>query len=129
MADDMVHYTMPPALLRFAGPAILVTINGRAGAALLDTGASASVIDLTFAQRLNLPTSGTHQTAGVTGAGQYPKFNATLNIPILGVALPSPIGGLPLRELGHPWDAIVGRDILCQYELTIDGKTGLIRFS
>ncbi len=42
--------------------------------------------------------------------------------------MPSPIGGLPLRAHGHPWDAIIGRDVLCQYQLTIDGKSGLIRF-
>lgn len=125
----MTQYTMAPDLLRFVGPAINVTVNGTVGAALLDTGASYSSIDLTFAEALQLPASGTHQTAGATGGGTYPNFDTTLYIPILDVAVPSPVGGLPLREYGHPWDAIIGRDVLCRYEISINGRTGLIRFS
>lgn len=125
----MAEYTMSPRLLRIAGPAIEVSVNGRVGVALLDTGASVSSLDITFAEALELPVSGTHRSTGATGEGDYPSFDASILIPVLGTTVPPPIGGLPLRAHGHPWDAIVGRDILCQYELTIDGKTGLIRFS
>ena len=124
----MVEYTMSPRLLRIAGPAIEVSVNGRVGVALLDTGASVSSLDITFAQALALPVSGTHRSTGATGEGDYPNFDATLFIPVLDVSVPSPVGGLPLRAHGHPWDAIVGRDILCQYEFTVNGETGLIRF-
>ena len=120
---------MSPRLLRIAGPAIEVAVNRKVGVALLDTGASASSLDITFAEALELPVSGTHRSTGATGEGDYPNFDASLVIPVLGIAVPSPIGGLPLRAHGHPWDAIVGRDVLCQYEFTVNGETGLIRFT
>ncbi len=124
----MVEYTMSPRLLRIAGPAIEVSVSARVGVALLDTGASISSLDITFAQALELPVSGTHRSTGATGEGDYPNFDATLLIPILDVTVSSPIGGLPLRAHGHPWDAIIGRDILCRYEFSVNGETGLIRF-
>ena len=97
--------------------------------ALLDTGASVSSLDITFAQALELSVSGTHRSTGATGEGDYPNYDAVLQIPVLDITVPSPIGGLPLRAHGHPWDAIIGRDILCQYEFTVNGGTGLIRFT
>ena len=120
---------MSPRLLRIAGPAIEVSVNGRVGVALLDTGASVSSLDITFAQSLELSVSGTHRSARATGEGDYPNYDAVVQIPVLGITVPSPIGGLPLRAHGHPWDAIIGRDILCQYEFTVNGGTGLIRFT
>ena len=120
---------MSPRLLRIAGPAIEVSVNGRVGVALLDTGASVSSLDITFAQALELSVSRTHRSAGATGEGDYPNYDAVLVIPVLGITVPSPIGGLPLRSHGHPWDAIIGRDILSQYEFTVNGETGLIRFT
>ena len=120
---------MSPRLLRIAGPAIEVSVNEIVGVALLDTGASVSSLDITFAEALELPISGTHRSTGATGEGDYPNFEASFQIPLLGVTIPSPVGGLPLRAHGHPWDAIIGRDILCQYEFTVNGETGLIRFT
>ena len=111
------------------GRAIEVSVNEIVGVALLDTGASVSSLDITFAQALELPASGTHRSTGATGEGDYPNFEASFQIPLLCVTIPSPIGGLPLRAHGHPWDAITGRDILCRYEFTVNGETGLIRFA
>lgn len=125
----MVQYNMSPRLLRIAGPAIEVSVNGRVGVALLDTGASVSSLDITFAEALELHISGTHRSTGATGEGSYPNFDAVLFISVLGITVPSPIGGLPLRAHGHPWDAIIGRDVLCQYEFSVNGETGLIRFT
>ena len=66
---------------------------------------------------------------GATGQGTYPQFQAELNIPILEYTVPTPIQGLPLRENDLPWIAIIGRDVLCHYEFTVNGQTGLIRFA
>ena len=120
---------MSPRLLRIAGPAIEVSVNGRVGVALLDTGASVSILDITFAEALELPVSGTHRSTGATGEGDYPNYDASLLIPVLDITVPAPVGGLPLRAHGHPWDAIIGRDVLCQYEFTVNGETGLIRLT
>lgn len=91
----MVEYNMSPRLLRIAGPAIEVAVNRKVGVALLDTGASVSSLDITFAEALELPVSGTHRSTGATGEGDHPKFDASLVIPVLGIAVPSPIGSLP----------------------------------
>ena len=95
----------------------------------MDTGASVSSLDITFAEALELPVSGTHRSTGATGEGDYPNYDASLLIPVLNATVPSPVGGLPLRAHGHPWDAIIGRDVLCQYEFTVNGETGLIRLT
>ena len=95
--------------------------------ALLDTGVYKSAIDTNLASDLQLPTRGTHETAGVTGSGEFPQFDAILEIPMLETAVPSPLRGLPLQILEHPWIAVIGRDALCQFEMLINGRTGLIR--
>ena len=125
-----VEYIIPPAEIMSEGPSILVEIGDETGLALLDTGASFSVVDIATAQSLRLPEDEeSHHAVGVTGAGTYPQFNVNLHIPLLGVSIPSPIPGLPLKENEHPWVAIIGRDVLCQYEFTVNGQTGLIRFA
>ena len=128
MITGPVQYRVSPELLRWDGPPIRVVVAGRGGLALLDTGAGISCIDIAFAASLKLSEQGTHEVTGATGTGEYPRFRADLYVPPLDVAVPYPIVGVPLRRMGHPWDAIVGRDVLCQFEMTISGKTGLIRF-
>ena len=125
----MVEYHIDPDYMRVLGPFILVQVGTGQGTALLDTGAYMSSIDIDFAQSLRLPEEGTHSTRGATGEGTYPQFRADLHIPMLETRIQPPIGGLPLKSLGHPWDAIIGRDVLCQFEMTVNGTTGLIRFT
>ena len=123
----MVQYYVSPESLLELGPYILVAVARTEGWALLDTGAYASAIDISFAFELQLPALGTHETTGATGVGEFPQFDAVLEIPLLEIAVPPPLRGLPLQTLGHPWAAVVGRDVLCQFELLINGRTGLIR--
>ena len=120
------YYVSPESLLEF-GPYIRVAVAGTEGWALLDTGAYASAINITLALNLQLPARGTHETAGATGSGEFPQFDAVLEIPLLETTVPSPLRGLPLQDLGHPWAAVIGRDVLCQFEMLINGRTGLIR--
>lgn len=96
--------------------------------ALLDTGAYASAIDISLALELQLPVLGTHETAGATGIGEFPQFNTSLEIPMPETTVFPPLRGLPLMDLNHPWGAVIGRDVLCQFEILINGRTGLIRF-
>ena len=123
----MVQYYISPQSLLTDGPSIPVTVAGMEGTALLDTGADLSSIDIAFAQRLQLPARGIHSSTGATSVGEYPQFDAVLEISLLETTVPPPLRGLPLQDLGHPWDAIIGRDVLCQFELLINGRTGLIR--
>lgn len=42
--------------------------------------------------------------------------------------MPSPVGGAPLRTNNIPWNALIGRDVILQFELRVDGTTGMITF-
>ncbi len=123
----MVQYYLPPESLLRWGPYIPVIVAGVEGVALLDTGAYASAIDISLALDLQLPVLGTHETIGATGADEYPRFDAALEIPLLETTVAPPLRGLPLQILEHPWIAVIGRDVPCQFELLINGRTGLIR--
>ena len=124
------EYIVSPAEILRIGPYILVEIAGELGPALLDTGASFSVIDITTAQDLQLEEDKEpHHVVGATGGGMYPRFLTDLYIPVLGFTIDSPMPSLPLMENDHPWVAIIGRDVICQYEFTVNGQTGLIRFA
>ena len=129
MITEPVQYRVSPELLRQDGPPIHIVVAGRGGLALLDTGAYISCIDIAFATSMQLPVEGTHEVTGVTGTGEYPQFRADLYLPQLDITVHSPIIRTPLRQMGHPWDAIVGRDVLCEFEMAVNGKTGLIRFT
>ena len=127
---ESIEYTVGPAEILEIGPSILVEISGEPSRALLDTGASFSVIDIETAREMHLEQDQDEfEVVGATGVGSYPQFRTTLHIPALGFTVPSPIPGLPLMEHGHPWSAIIGRDVICQYEFTVNGQTGLIRFA
>ena len=124
------EYTIHPSYILETGPPIVVQINARPFLALLDTGASRSVIDTAAARNMQLVEDDEPvDMVGATGQGRYPQFRTSLYIPILELAIPSPIPSLPLRENGLAWSAIIGRDVLCQYEFTVNGQTGLIRFA
>ena len=111
------------------GFTIEVEVAGKKSNALLDTGAAYSGIDIRMARELGLVEAGSRQVVGVTGRGSYPTFAANLFVPRLDFTLPGPLLGVPLKSNGIPVDAIVGRDIICRYEFTINANTGVIRFT
>ena len=124
------EYTIHPSYILEKGPPIVVQINGQPFLALLDTGASRSVIDIAAARDMRLVEDDKlSDMIGATGRGRYPQFQASLYIRILELTIPSPIPSLPLRESGLAWAVIIGRDVLCQYEFTVNGQTGLIQFA
>jgi hypothetical protein len=110
------------------GPHIPVIIASHPTVALLDSGARFSYIDIELAANLSAPQAGQHTAHGATSTDRHPSFDVSFYIPLLSLSLRSPIRGLPLREQEHFWQVIVGRDVLRNYELTIDWRTGLIRF-
>ncbi len=124
------EYTIHPSYILEKGPPIVVQISGRPFLALLDTGSSRSVIDIAAARNMQLVEDDKpFDVIGATGRGRYPQFRASLYIPMLELTIPSPIPSLPLRESGLAWAVIIGRDVLCRYEFTVNGQTGLIRFA
>ena len=125
----MVAYWIEPACLRKLGPFIGVYIEGHEGIALLDTGASVSSIDITLARTLKINEHGSHDLTGATGGGTYPMCDVALILPDVNFVLPAPVRGSPPNEGGLPWDAVVERDILSDFLLIVDGRTGEVTLS
>ena len=119
----------PISAIPHFGFTIRVEISGRRLNALLDTGAAYSGIDIGLARELDLVEGGSRQVIGVTGRGSYPTFLVDLVVPVLGLTLPGPLMSIPLKSHGIPLDAIVGRDVICRYEFTMNAETGLVRFT
>ena len=129
MTPTFVQYRSPSvSFLLEKGAHIPVDVQDRPTIALLDTGASYSYIDLDFARSLRLPEIGVHTASGATSTATYPTFDANFYIPLLDLTLDPPIRALPLKLQEHFWKVIVGRDVLRHYELTINWRTGDIRF-
>ena len=125
---EISRYRVDPDFLMNFGTPIPILVHDAIGVAMVDNGARISVIDIAFAHRLGLEEHGKHEIAGTTATGLYPTFNAEIQVPWLETSVPSPIGGAPLRENRLPWHALIGRDIINQFELRINGPTGLVQF-
>ena len=97
--------------------------------ALLDTGAAFTAIDITAARASRLPVVDSHNASGATGGGRFPTFQGEVIIPLLRRLVGPSIRGLPLREQGFVVDAIIGRDVLCDYSVLVDGLHGIIRIT
>lgn len=129
MTRIIEYHISPVDYIKAIGPIIAIEVQGQEGIALLDTGAAWSSIDMDFADTLSLPQGLLRETAGATGRGTFPTFRADLYIPVLGYTVLAPIPGLPLQRIGHDLDAVVGRDVICRYEFTMNANTGMIRFT
>ena len=128
MKVEVSRYPIPRNQLEQSGPHIPILIGESVGAALLDTGARISVVDIQIARRLNLPEAGARSISGVTGTAVFPLFDTEIEIPWLDTTVPSPIQGAPLRTNNIPWHAVIGRDILLLFDFRIDGPSGTVAF-
>ena len=109
-----------PNIMMRSGPYMPVEINGRRLMALLDTGAGKSGIDLTIASVFRLTEVGQPTAVtGVTSKGEFPRFAVNVQIPALGIPIPSPLQGLPLAQNNFQFSVIVGRDVLCHYQMMV----------
>lgn len=98
--------------------------------ALLDTGASATGIDVELADYLNLPVIGeSGELAGALGVGQSQEYRAVIQIPELNVVFNGPVIGVRLSAGRQPYDAIIGRDFLRRLRLVYDGPSGEVTIS
>ena len=103
------------------GPVIPIRVSASAASAsvrvlaLLDTGSDATAIPDAVAQALNLVSSGTGEIEGVVeGPRKTDVFSVFLSID----------RGEPLSAIVVTWHedyALLGRDILNKYHLTLDG--------
>ncbi|MCY3693370.1 MAG: hypothetical protein OXI54_11915 [Chloroflexota bacterium] len=112
------------------GPQLPVSIPGfdYTPPALIDTGAAMSLIDVDLARRFYPPTSEALVIGGVGQGGEHPTFDIDAQIPDLIRYVPKPIASAPLIRSGIPFIFIIGRDVLLDYILTIDGPSRTISF-
>ena len=96
--------------------------------ALIDTGAAMSVIDVDLAEALFVATSNTQAIAGLGQGKKFPTFNIDVRIPDLNRYVPKPIASGPLLRSGIPFTFVIGRDVLLDYILTVDGPSRTISF-
>ena len=96
--------------------------------ALIDTGAAMSIIDVDLAERFFPPTPETVSIGGLGQGNEYPTFDIDVHIPDLGRHAPKPVAGGPLLRSGIPFTFVIGRDVLLDYILTIDGQHRTISF-
>lgn len=91
--------------------------------AMIDSGASISVLNISLAQQLGLPQVSSTQLGGVGGTMESPIYAASLVIPQFGVTVdPIQIAGVqnPLPGV----DALIGRDVLRSLEFDYQGGQG-----
>jgi len=99
--------------------------------ALIDTGASLTVINPEIAKTCKLKQTG-HQMINAVGgqAGEYPAYAAALSFP--GTELPSlnstRVVACPI--IRQPFfSCLIGRDIMRKWLLTYDGRTGEVEIT
>ena len=96
--------------------------------ALIDTGARESAIDSTLAGELGLvhvegPES---RAVGILGVGIVDVYLAEISVPELGLSAYGRFPGVHLSEGGQPYRALIGRDILKNFTMVYDGRTGVV---
>ena len=89
--------------------------------ALVDTGASESCIDISFAQKLKLPVVDKMTISGVGGAKIHDVYMAQIHIPNLEFTQYGKFAGVDLDGGGQPHKALLGRTFLQNTIMIYDG--------
>ena len=123
-----------PEIMKEFGPCVPVKVTGdettQETLAQISTGAAGSYIDLEEAARLRLRQTGEHLSRNYGRAWQFfPSFDAVMEVPRWESPSARPSWGLPLRESGSVWPAIIGRDALDGAGLEVNGPGSTVRIS
>ena len=87
-----------------------------------------SLIDVDLAQEFYTATSDNLSIGGVGQGEKHPTFDIDVHVPDLGRYVPKPIASGPLIRSRLAFVFIIGRDVLLDYVLTIDGPNRTISF-
>ena len=96
-------------------------------AALIDTGASITVINPEVAQRCGLRRTGQVRVSAVGTTGDFPEYSASLLFP------DSPLHGfetirvVACKLVGQPVACLIGRDVMRRWKLSYDGRSGAVQ--
>ena len=92
--------------------------------ALVDTGAAVSGIDSTLAENLGLQVFRRQQVAGVLQSQVVNFYLVQIYIPDLGTTSHGLVAGFNLSTVGYSQRALIGRDILKDFTMFYNGRTG-----
>lgn len=89
-----------------------------------------SGIDSTLAVELGLAVEDTErQASGILGMGAVNVYPARISIFELGLSVVGSFVGVRLAVGGQPYRALIGRDILKNFMMVYDGRTGIVTLS
>lgn len=94
--------------------------------ALVDTGAIMSFIDDELAMALALPIVDRQKVSGSNGTHEVNMYLAQIHVPTLPFTIFGQFGGVALAAGGQSHRALIGRTFLAHFNLTYNGKTGLV---
>jgi predicted aspartyl protease len=124
--------TYPLTVIGGARLMIAASVNGHPVQALLDSAAEATLVDGSFAQRLNLKRSSTVPAQGSGAASFNADLVAGVTLQALGLSLPNQtvavvdLTDVGRRLLGRRVDVILGRELFDAARLCIDIDAGRI---
>ena len=122
---DAAHRAVIPVEVTARHVFVPVRVNGSdRGWFFLDSGAGASVVVKTWAEKIGLASEGSMRAVGAAGTTSLALAkNVVLSLP--GVDLPMPTitvldaaAGLP--QLGRPWEGLLGYDVLSRLVVRVD---------
>ena len=97
--------------------------------ALIDTGAKRTSVDKGLAEDLGFTVQRMEPVATSAGRDLAPIYDtAKIFVPSLDLLLPLNLVGVKLRP-DHNCDVLLGRDILANYKMIYDGRTGRVTLS
>jgi predicted aspartyl protease len=124
-----VEIHVPPAWARHLQQNNLPVPAPQTGEALIDTGATVSVVDAAAVQALGINPVGVTGITGVTGQQQTNLYPATFAFP--GANLPdinfASVTASALQPMGLV--ALIGRDILLYFTMFYNGPLGIVTLS
>ncbi|MCY4474761.1 MAG: retroviral-like aspartic protease family protein [Chloroflexi bacterium] len=97
--------------------------------ALIDTGAKRTSVDRDLATKLGFAIKDSEEIGTVAGPDVVPVYDvADIHIPSLGLHVPLYFLGARLHK-NLDCQVLIGRDILANYHMTYDGRTGRVTLS
>ena len=94
--------------------------------ALIDTGATSSMIDETIARRLGLKPLGTGNFSGLEGTFDRPVYNTAIQFPAAERVAISPLAGAP-NMLANGYDVLLGWTVLSNWSIHVFRRQNIVR--
>ncbi len=103
--------------------------KGAKYSALVDTGAKRTSVDIDVAENLGFTVETWIEASTAAGVTRLPVYKeAMIHVPCIGELRSLNLVGANLRP-EHSHDVLIGRDLLAEYQMIYDGRTGRVTLS